>query len=35
VDNASPIDRIHLVLDMKVNDWVRSLFPGGPAASGV
>jgi hypothetical protein len=27
VENASNVHRVHLVLDMKVNDWVRSLFP--------
>ena len=25
--NGSPVDRIHLVIDCTVNDWVRSLFP--------
>lgn len=27
VDNRSRADRIHLVLDLEVNGWVRSLFP--------
>jgi len=27
VENASNVHRVHLVLDMRVNDWVRSLFP--------
>jgi hypothetical protein len=25
--NRAPVDRVHLVLDCTVNDWVRSLFP--------
>jgi quercetin dioxygenase-like cupin family protein len=27
VENLSTINRVHLVLDMEVNDWVRSVFP--------
>ena len=27
VENLSEINRVHLVLDMEVNDWVRTLFP--------
>lgn len=27
VENLSEIHRVHMVLDMKVNDWVRGLFP--------
>lgn len=27
VENLSPVDRVHLVLDMRVNDWVRGIFP--------
>jgi len=27
VDNRSSHDRIHLVVELEVNDWVRSLFP--------
>ena len=27
VRNESDIDRIHIVLDMQVNDWLRGLFP--------
>lgn len=27
VENLSTINRVHLVLDMEVNDWVRTLFP--------
>jgi hypothetical protein len=27
VHNKSPIDRVHLVLDLEVNDWMRSIFP--------
>lgn len=27
VENRSPVDRIHLVVEVEVNDWVRSLFP--------
>ena len=26
INNFSPVDRIHLVVDAKVNDWVRTLF---------
>jgi hypothetical protein len=27
VENLSTVNRVHMVLDMQVNDWVRSLFP--------
>jgi hypothetical protein len=27
VDNRSARDRVHLVMELEVNDWVRSLFP--------
>src|SRR5262249_9428484 len=27
VQNRSPIDRVHLVLDLKLNAWLRCLFP--------
>ena len=27
VENRSAVNRVHLVLDMEVNDWVRQLFP--------
>lgn len=34
VDNASQIDRVHLVLDCIVNDWVRSFFPAAMRETG-
>ena len=27
VTNNSPLDRIHLVIDCVVNDWLRAFFP--------
>jgi mannose-6-phosphate isomerase-like protein (cupin superfamily) len=27
VENLSPVDRVHLVLDMKVNEWLLNFFP--------
>ncbi|MDP4220825.1 MAG: aspartyl/asparaginyl beta-hydroxylase domain-containing protein [Bacteroidota bacterium] len=30
VENNSEIDRIHLVIDCKVNDWLKSFFPNEP-----
>jgi hypothetical protein len=27
VENSSDVDRIHLVLELELNDWLRSLFP--------
>jgi len=31
VINNSPIDRVHLVIDLVLNDWLRSLFASAPA----
>jgi hypothetical protein len=28
INNFSDIDRIHLVIDAKVNDWIKELFAG-------
>jgi Aspartyl/Asparaginyl beta-hydroxylase len=30
VDNMGEADRIHLVIDCEVNDWLRAFFPGSP-----
>jgi hypothetical protein len=32
VENRSPIARVHLVMDLEINPWLRSLFPDEPLA---